>query len=139
MTATALARQEFFHSRRRRSISREGRLRLECDRTIEALLSEKDAEIKEQKKKIADFTKRDAKNAALVLQMQTENFFTQLELEGLRNAVRDLVETKKREEGALGAFAAEVERLKRDVEQSAISEALEYELSSEDWSEIIEA
>ncbi len=127
-----------FHGRRR--LFRRRGVSLGCRRDTgfyKFLLNERDAEIRKHRKKIAEFTRRDAKNAALILQVQAESFFHHLELQSLRNAVRELAQTKAADEETFRAFATEVEGLERQVRQIQAPEELDYEISETDWLAII--
>jgi len=122
---------------------RSGCLPLTCGRehrylSLRRELLEKHSEITRQKKQIDELTARDRKNAVLFLRMQAEDFFTRLELDSLRRAVEELKEQKRAEEHGLEEFSAELKRLEENADrQEKPAPPLDYELSQEDWSEIV--
>lgn len=141
MTRSALGTAQLPHAHARRAaLRRPSSFAAGCrrDARYDSILVEKEAEIKQQRNLIAEFTKRDARNAIAALQLQAENFFMHLELQALRNAVRGLADGGLREERALGAFRAEAERLEGELRGERTPGELKYNLSADDWLAIIE-
>jgi hypothetical protein len=136
MTLQTLESREFLHSHVGRSCRRS-----ECrpwsmhHTAYKSHLFEKDAEIRKQKRLIHQLTSKSRRNAILILQMQVESFFHQLELQTLTKSVRELMDMKSRENQFLEVYSCEIRELEGKSEDR--KQELNYELSEEDWAEIV--
>jgi hypothetical protein len=137
--AQALISNEFFTQHKHRHLSRR-RWRASSQPEVDyykRLVLQKDLEIKKHRRRISEVTKKETVNVANILQLQAENFFRKMEMQSLRNSVAELLAARDNASQALRLFECELHELGRGAEDSEPA-VLEYELSEQDWHDIIE-